>query len=136
MSQQQITITLPDKVFEVVEKQSRVMQRSVAEEVVAVITASLPEQEQLSAALEKELSQLDQLTGEELWRAAQLTAPTEKTNQMQLLVEKQQLEGLTQAEKEEAELLSQFFNRIMLVRAKAAVLLKDRGYDIDQLLVD
>ena len=101
-----------------------------------MVTAALPEQEQLPADLETELSQLEQFSDEELWRAARMTAPAEKTDRMQLLVEKQQLEGLTVGEKEEAALLSQFFNRIMLVRAKAAVLLKMRGHDVDQLISD
>lgn len=60
-------------------------------------------------------------------------SPLDKTGRMQLLVEKQQLEGLTEAEREEAAILSHFFNRVMLVRAKAAVLLKERGYNIDEL---
>lgn len=136
MIQQRITITLPEKIYRQVERQSQAMQRSVAEEVVAVVTAALPEQEQLPADLEAELAHLDLFSDEELWRAAQLTAPAEKTSRMQILVEKQQLEGLTETEKGEAELLSHFFNRIMLVRAKAAVLLKSRGHNIDRLLAD
>lgn len=53
---------------------------------------------------------------------------------MQELVEKQQLEGLTEAEKQETQLLSHFFNRVMLVKGKAAVLLQERGYDIKSLV--
>lgn len=134
MGHQQITIILPDSVYQQMEKRSQARRRSVAEEVVAVVTAALPEEtSQLPADLAAELSDLEQLSDAELWRAAKMTAPVEKTDRMQLLVEKQQLEGLTAAEKEEAELLSQFFNRIMLVRAKAAVLLQARGHDISQL---
>ena len=134
MGHQQITITLPDSVYQKMEKRSQARRRSVAEEVVAVVTAALPEESsQLPADLAAELSDLEQLSDTELWRAAKMVAPVEKTDRMQLLVEKQQLEGLTAAEKEEADLLSQFFNRIMLVRAKAAVLLQARGHDISQL---
>ena len=136
MNYQQVTINLPERVYRQVEKLSQARQRSVAEEVTAVVTAALPEQEQLPADLEAELNQLDQLSDEELLRAAQMTAPAEKTDRMQLLVDKQQLEGLTAVEKEETALLSHFFNRIMLMRAKTAVLLKARGHDIDQLLND
>ncbi len=134
MSYQQITISLPERVYRQVEKLSQARQRSVAEEVTAVVTAALPDQEQLPPDLEAELNQLDQLSDEELLGAARMTAPPEKTERMQFLVDKQQLEGLTAVEQEEAALLSRFFNRIMLVRAKTAVLLKVRGYDIDQLL--
>lgn len=134
MAHQQVTISLPDSVYQQMKKLSQARRRTVAEEVVAVVTAALPEEtSQLPADLTAELNDLEQLSDAELWRAAKMTAPIEKTDRMQLLVEKQQLEDLTAAEKEEAELLSQFFNRIMLVRAKAAVLLQARGQDISQL---
>jgi len=134
MNSQQVTITLPESIYQRVKRQSRLMQRSVADELVAAVTSSLPEQGTLPPDIEQELSELDLFTDEELWRAARMTAPVDKSERIQMLVEKQQLEGLIDLEKQEAALLSHFFNRVMLVRAKAAVLLKERGYDIDQLL--
>ena len=122
MSLQQITISLPEKIYRQIQQHSQQMQRSVADEVAAVVTASLPEQAQLSPFMD-----------DELWQAARNTVPADKAARMQELVEKQQLEGLTEAEKAEAELLSHFFNRVMLVRAKAAALLQERGYDVDSL---
>lgn len=133
MSLQQITISLPQKIYRQVQKQSQQMRRSVADEVTAVITASLPEQENLPAKLKEEMAQLTLFTDAELWQAARMTAPPEKTARMQELLDKQQLEGLTEGEKAEAERLARFFDRVMLARAKAAVLLQERGYDIDQL---
>lgn len=133
MELQEITISLPASIYRLVQKQSQVMQRSIAEEVVAVVSAALPDQELLSAELEKELSELSLFSDEELWRAARISAPETKNVRIQELVDKQQLEGLTEGEKAEAALLSDFFNRIMLVRARAAVLLKERGYNIENL---
>ena len=133
MNSQQVTITLPETIYQRLKRQSQLMQRSVADELVAVVTASLPEQETLPTDIEQALSALDLFTDEELRRAARLTAPADKTERMQVLVEKQQLEGLTESEKQEAAVLSHFFNRVMLVRAKAAVL-KERGHDVDQFL--
>jgi hypothetical protein len=134
MNTQQVTITLPEKIYQRVKRRSQIMKRSVADEVVATVTAALPEQETLPPDIEQELLALVLFSDEELWRAARMTAPADKVERMQILVEKQQLEGLTEVEKQEAALLSHFFTRIMLVRAKAAVLLKERGHDIDQLL--
>lgn len=135
MNSQQITITLPEPIYQRVKRRSQQMQRSIADELVAAVTSSLPEQETLPPDIEQELSELDLFTDEELWRAARMTAPGDKTGRMQILVEKQQLEGLTDSEKQETAVLSHFFNRVMLVRAKAAVLLKKRGHDVDQLLI-
>lgn len=101
-----------------------------------MVAESFATHSQLPADLQQELSQLDLLTDDELWQAAQMTAPTEKTARMQELVEKQQLEGLTAGEQEEAALLSLYFNRVMLVRGKAAVLLKERGHNIDSLAAE
>lgn len=134
MNSQQVTITLPQPIYEQLQRQSQRMRRSVADELVAVVMASVPEQETLPQDIKQELSEIDLFTDEELWQAAHMTVPATKADQMQLLVEKQQLEGLTEAEKQEATLLSHFFNRVMLVRAKAAVLLKERGHDITPLL--
>ncbi len=134
MGQQRVTIILPKTVYQSVKRQSQRMKRSVADEITAVLTASLPEQEILPVDIEQELAQLVLFSDEELWQAARLTAPMERSERMQVLVEKQQLEGLTSEEKEEATMLSHFFNRVMLVRAKAAVLLKERGHDIYSLL--
>jgi hypothetical protein len=134
MNSQQITITLPEPIYQRVKRQSQLMQRSIVDELVAAVTSSLPEQETLPPDIEQELSELDLFTDEELWRAARMTVPADKTGRMQVLVEKQQLEGLTDSEKQETAVLSHFFNRVMLVRAKAAVLLKERDHDVDQLL--
>ncbi len=130
MNSHPVTITLPDTVYQRVKRQSQRTQRSVADEVVAVVAAAVPEQEGLPTDIEQVLSALDLFTDEELWRAARLTAPADKTERMQTLAEKQQLEGLTDLEKQEAAVLSHFFNRVMLVRAKAAVLLKERGREM------
>jgi len=108
MEWQQVTITLPETIYQRLKRKSQLMQRSVADELVAVVTASLPEEETLPADIEQELSDLELFTDEELWRAARMTAPADKTERMQVLVEKQQLEGLTDAEKQEAAVLSHY----------------------------
>jgi len=90
----------------------------------------------LADDIKQALVQLDMLTDNELWQAAQVTVSSEKTDSMQALVEKRQREGLTESESQQAQLLSHLFNRVMLVRAKAAALLKKRGYDISSLITE
>jgi len=137
MGHQKITIALPEKVYQKIEQLSQIKNSSIAEELVSLIAAALPEETgELSTSLEPTLQDLEHLSEADLRRAAKMTAPPEKTNRMQLLLQKQQLTDLTQMESEEMELLSRFFNRIMLVRAKATVLLQARGQDISQLAKD
>jgi len=128
-----ITITLPTPIYSRVERQSQLMQRSIAEELIAVVTEYW-QKEVLADDIEQTLAQLDLLTDSELWQSAQIAVSSENTESMQELVEKQQRDGLTASENQQAQLLSHLFNRIMLVRAKAAILLKRRGYDISPII--
>ena len=133
MTAQTILITLPEKIYRRLEQKSNQTNRSLADEAVVAVAESLPGDEQLPGTLTQELTQLAWLTDNELWQAARLTATDEEAEQMQVLLEKQQREGLTPVERQHVDQLSAFFNRIMLVRAEASVLLKKRGHDISHL---
>lgn len=110
------------------------MQRTVVEEAVAVISDALPPDDQLAPELEEELATLELFSDDELWQAARVTIPEEYTEEMQRLLDQQQSIGLTISEQARAAQLTNYYDRIMLTRAKAALLLKQRGYDISQLL--
>ncbi len=124
---QMITISLPDHLYEKVKAQSQHNQREIGEELVAVVSVALP------IAIEEALAELSFLNDEALWQAARTAATAEENERMQVLIAKQERLGLTTAETEELSLLANFFRRIMLIRAEAAVLLKERGYDIHHL---
>jgi hypothetical protein len=94
---------------------------------------TLPTIDDLPDELANELAQLALLDDHELWQAAQTQLSAEEAAQMQRLVWKQQRDGLTRSEQKQAKSLLQRCNRTMLVRAKAAVLLKERGFDISVL---
>ena len=129
-----ITISVPDNVYQQIRQQSQRNRRDISEEVVAAVVDALPQDDILPVEIEKALAQLDNLAAEDLWAAARLTSPLDKQIRMQTLLDKQEMEGLTFSEQEEALLLGQFFDQVMLVRAKAAALLKARGQNIDSLL--
>ena len=133
MALQTVTIQLPDRIYRDVAKRARHMHRSVAEEVVAVVSEALPTINDLPGELAEELDQLALMNDTELWQAAQTRLGEAEATQMQTLVWKQQRDGLTTREQNKAENLLQRYNRTMLVRAKAAVLLKERGFDITSL---
>lgn len=89
--------------------------------------------DQLAAELASAIASLDLLTDDDLWRAARNRLADEFSNRTEQLHHKRQREGLTVAEtEEEANLVSQY-ERIMLVRAKAAQLLRSRGHDVSGL---
>ena len=65
-----------------------------------------------------------------LWQAGRATMTAEQRERLEALHDKQQREGLTA---EEQALLS-LYRETLLVRAQAAVPLKQRGYDVSEPL--
>jgi len=58
---------------------------------------------------------------------------TEQRERLETLHDKQQSEGLTAEEQAEEQALLALYRETLLVRVQAAVLLKQRGYDISDL---
>lgn len=129
MTLQTITIRLPKTVYQRVQQHAQQKHRSIEDEVVAVVTAALPAIPELPDDITHDLAQMEFLTDDELWQAARITPTAKEAERMQALVWKRQQTGLTANETQEVEQLLTRYNRMMLVRAKAAVLLKTRGYD-------
>ncbi|MEZ4868608.1 MAG: hypothetical protein R3C14_45180 [Caldilineaceae bacterium] len=88
------------------------------------------DKERLPAGLASELDQLVFLTDDELWQAAHTQLNSNEQQRMEFLLDQQQAIGLVASELAEAETLADRYDRAMLIRAKAAVLLKERGFDI------
>jgi uncharacterized protein YmfQ (DUF2313 family) len=88
----------------------------------------------LSFDLEDSLAQLSLLDDQALWRAARTSFAADAAHQLEELHLKRQREGLTESEAQSATTLLQQYERVMLVRAQAAALLKQRGHDVSSLL--
>ncbi|HSS52918.1 MAG TPA: hypothetical protein VLX28_28575 [Thermoanaerobaculia bacterium] len=84
-------------------------------------------------ALEAEISSLDRLGDAALWNAAQTRMPQPDSERMEELHRKQRLTGLSEAEAQELGRLEQQYDRVILVRSHSALLLKERGHDIQGL---
>lgn len=87
----------------------------------------------LPKELTDELDQLAFLTDDELWQAARTRLNEGDHRRMEALLRKQQATDLRPDEVTEAEMLADRFEHAQLIRAKAALLLKERGYDISSL---
>ena len=84
--------------------------------------------------LEDTLAQLSLLDDQALWRAARTTFAADAARQLEELHLKRQREGLAEHESQAAAALVQLYERVMLVQAQAAALLKQRGHDVSSLL--
>lgn len=133
---QTLEVTLTNELYQQVKERAGQTNRTVEAEVVAAVEALLAGEDGqvgLSQPLAEELAQLAFLDDTHLWQAARQVAAMEKNERMQQLVLKQQAEGLTAAEAAEAQQLQHYAHRLMMIRAEAAVLLQQRGFDITAL---
>lgn len=131
MNPQAITITLSEQTYQRVQKRANQRTRSVADALEQVVEATLSNTTAEEAALseiDSELEQLAFLDNDQLWQAARLTVPVEKSDKVERLLQKYKQEGLIESEQEELAHLQQFEHRIMLVCAEAAILLQGRGF--------
>lgn len=133
---QTLELTLSNELYQQVKQRAGQANRTVEAEVIAAVEALLaPDNlsDELLPTLAEEIAQLPFLDDDHLWQAARQIAPAEKNERMQALVLKQQAEGLTPTEQEEAQQLQFYAHRLMLIRGEAAVLLQQRGFNISTL---
>lgn len=133
MTAHAVRIELPEGVYERLERLAARSQRTIEAEVVAVVAGALQEAENLPQDLEDELAALALLNDERLWRAARRRVPLRSARRLRRLNWKAQAEGLADNERLEQRRLLRLCDRVMLIRAQAAVLLKERGHDITVL---
>lgn len=134
MAVQNVTIRLSENLYDQVKQRATRMRRSVEEEVVAVVEDALPVLDTLPVDVVDEMEQMAYLTDQELWRAARATMTSVENERMQGLLLKRQSEELSPEEEAEAEQLTQRQERVMLLRARAAMLLKTRNQDVSALI--
>ncbi len=123
---QTVTVHLTEPVFQQIKRLAKARQHSVEDEVVATIAAALP----LSNDDEAQLDQLAFLSDEELERAAQARLSEKERGRMDTLSAKQRGRGLSPVEQEEVDALLNRYDWLILLRAEATRLLKERGRDL------
>lgn len=133
MENQTVTIVLPKPIYQQAVERAEHAHLSMEEELVTTV-ADAYSKDSIPVDTRNALEQLDFLDDDELWRAAQLAVAPEIHAQMETLIEKRQLHGLTEEEKIVSEQLVQHADYVMLVRAKAAALLHRRGHDVTTLM--
>lgn len=123
-----ITVDLPVAVAERLRKEAGRQQRAVRDLVRDLIVEHWSEGPALPQEVEAELDALSSLSDDLLWLAARSTLPDEDREELALLNAK----GgslMPDQEQRRKELLNAY-DRIMVRRAQAAVILQERGYDL------
>ncbi len=130
---QSVTLTLPDRLFAPIERTARATQQPIESLLLTTLLASLPPLEGLSADLMQELTQLELLDNDALRKVMLETMPTEKHRALEALLYRNQAGTLSAAEHAELDELQREADRLMLRKARAAVLLRFRGLRVPAL---
>ena len=128
MAGQSVSVELPTEVYNQIKRAAERSHRPFDQVLVGAVTAVAPVIDTAPEALRSSLAQLTYLNDAAPWQAARATIPAEQPQRLQNLHDLKQRRPLTHGElAEEAELL-RLYRDTLLVRAQAAVLLKQRGW--------
>ncbi|GAB4412630.1 MAG: hypothetical protein Fur0044_06890 [Anaerolineae bacterium] len=130
---QTVTLTLPDKLYNPIQRIAQATDQSVETVLLTALQTSLPPLEGLPADLIQELAQLEELDDNTLRQVLLETVPIQQQQELDTLLWQNQANELTQAEREQLAQLQHAADRVMLRKARAAVLLRFRGQRIPTL---
>lgn len=134
MAVQAVTVSLPEPLYERLARRAQRMRRTVEAELADAVATLPDEPDELPVDMAEAIAALHLLADEDLWRAARQSLAGEKVDDIEELHLKRQSEGLSASESESLALLMKEYTRILLVRSRAAALLKQRGHDVSGLL--
>ena len=134
MTAQAVTVNLPGPLYERLARRATKTHRTVEAELVDAVATVLDEPGELPVDMAEAISALHLLEDADLWRAARQGLAAERPAEIEELHQKRQSEGLPASELEALATLMKEYTRTMLVRARSAALLKQRGHDVSDLL--
>lgn len=130
MSMQTVTLNVPDTVYQQIKRAAEKLHRPVNDVLIEAVIAAAPVANDASSDLRSALAQMAFLNDAALWQVARTTMTPAQRTRLEALHDKQQREGLSVAERSEDQALLSLYRETVLLRAQAAMLLKQRGYDI------
>ncbi len=130
MTTQSVTLYLPDGIYRRVRQTAQVLQRPLEELLLDAVTTALPLLDDLPPELADDIAALALLNDAALWRIARSTMPPSNQKQLDLLLDEKSQGALTARGQQELDQLLSEYERMVLARAQAALLLQQRGYDI------
>jgi hypothetical protein len=129
MSGQTVTLELPETVWEWAERTAAVTQRPVEKVLVDSLSATMPPPlDDVPDEFREELLLLETKSDGDLWARTRLRMSPQLLRQYDNLLEKKRKGALTVQERNKLEQLRKNAERVMLMRARAFVLLQWRGY--------
>ncbi len=133
MTDRTVTVTMPPALYEQLQQRAAQRQRSLEDELVLPLAAMMPPDAGRPADMANTVTSLGALDDTTLWQLARSRVADEDAARLAELGDKRQRVGLSSDELHEAEELIQRHDRVLVVRAEAAALLKQRGHDVSSL---
>ena len=125
-----VTFELPASVYEHIKRAAERAHRPLDQLLVEAVTVVAPVIGTAPRTLQSALGQLAYLNDAALWQVARSSMPVDQRERLQDLHDQQRRRPPSDAERAEEEALLQLYRETILVRAQAAILLKQRGYEI------
>jgi hypothetical protein len=126
---QEVTLTLPEAVYRQIKRAAERANRSVDELLIEAVSAVAPVIDTTSLETRTALAQMAYLNDAVLWQCARTTMPVSQRERLEASHQEQQRRTLSAEE----QALLKLYQETLLVRAQAAVLLKQRGYFVADL---
>jgi hypothetical protein len=130
---QTVTFELPDVVYQPAQRMAEARRQPLTDLLVSALKASLPSLEGLSPALRTELINLERLDDVALWRVMLGQVSARQQQKLNHLLQKNKTGKLTESERGSLAALQNEADRMMLRKARAAVLLRFRGHRLPTL---
>jgi|SRR3990172_1030079 len=130
---QRVLLELPDTIYQPAQRIAEATRRPLAEVLVGALQAALPALEGLPPALANELAALEKLIDDDLWQVMLSRTPPDRQRKLNRLLRKNKTGRLAEAERAEMAALQAEADRLMLRKARAAVLLRFRGQRLPTL---
>lgn len=133
MAVQEITLNLPESIYAQIRRAAEKIQRPVDEILIEAVAAVAAVMDTAPVKTRSELAQMAYFNDAALWQAARATMSANQRESLENLHQKQQRAKLTDEEQIDEQTLLQLYRDTILIRAQAAVLLQQRGYDVSDL---
>lgn len=131
---QVVTLELPDTVYLPVQRMAEATRRPLNDVLVGALEAALPSLDGLPPDLAAELASLEKLDDCVLEEIMLSRVPSERQRRLNRLLRKSKVAELNEAERGDLAVLQREADRVMLRKARAAVLLRFRGRRLPTLV--
>jgi hypothetical protein len=134
VSSTSVLIQIPDPVYAALLDRAALSRRTLQEELQHVLSVVIASESELPPALAQELSYLSSLDDVALWEAARTQVPEAAAERLADLNFQEIAGELSEDERREQSAILREADRVILLRAHSAALLKQRGHDVSSLV--